>query len=114
MTADVTIVIAEADNAIAVPIAALSGTSGNYAVQVMGSDGTVQSRSVQVGLITSSLAQITSGVSAGETVVTGTASDRTSTSSSSQSNNGFNQLGGGAFQPPAGGFPNGFPGGATR
>ena len=114
MTADVTIVIAQADNAIAVPIAALSGTYGNYAVQVMGSDGTVQSRPVQVGLITSSLAQITSGVNAGETVVTGTASDRTSTSSSSQSNNGFNQLGGGAFQPPAGGFPNGFPGGATR
>ena len=65
MTADVTIVIAQADNAIAVPVAALTGTSGNYTVQVMGSDGTVQSRPVQVGLITSSLAQITSGVNAG-------------------------------------------------
>ena len=61
MTADVTIVIAQATDAIAVPVAALSGTSGNYTVQVMGSDGTVQSRPVQVGLITSSLAQITSG-----------------------------------------------------
>ena len=113
MTADVTIVIAQADNAIAVPIAALSGTSGNYSVQVMGSDGTVQSRPVQVGLITSTLAQITSGVNAGETVVTGTASDRTSTSSSSQNNGGFGQLGGGGFQVPVGGFPGGFPGGGT-
>jgi membrane fusion protein, macrolide-specific efflux system len=112
MTADVTIVIAQADNAVAVPIAALSGTSGNYTVQVMGSDGTPQSRPVQVGLITSSLAQITSGITAGETVVTGTTADRTSTSA--QNNGGFGQFGGGGFQPPAGGFPNGFPGGGTN
>jgi macrolide-specific efflux system membrane fusion protein len=111
MSAEVTIVTAEADNAIAVPAIALTGTSGNYAVRVLNSDGTVSSRSVEVGLIASDYAQITSGITAGETVVTGSSADRTTTSTTSNGggrNAGFGGLnGGGGFQPPAGGFPGG-------
>ncbi len=111
MSAEITIVTAQADNAIAVPAIALSGTSGNYTVRVMGTDGAVQSRAVEVGLIASDYAQITNGIAAGEAVVTGSSADRTTTSTSSGSsgrNGGFGGLnGGGGFQPPAGGFPGG-------
>ncbi|MFN8631221.1 MAG: hypothetical protein U0838_13160 [Chloroflexota bacterium] len=116
MSAEITIVIASAQNAVAVPVAALSGTSGSYTVRVLNSDGTVESRTVQVGLITSDLAQITSGIASGETVVTGTSADKTSTSSSSSSSNsrdngfgGMNGISGagGQPQPPQGGFPGG-------
>jgi macrolide-specific efflux system membrane fusion protein len=79
MTADITITTASATNVLTVPAAALLGTTGNYSVRVLGSDGTAQVRPVDVGLVTSSLAEITSGLNQGEAVVTGTASDRTQT-----------------------------------
>jgi len=112
MSAEITIVIAQADNAVSVPAIALSGTTGSYTVRVLNADGTVESRPVQVGLVTSDLAQITSGVNDGETVVTGTSADRTTTSSSAtnRGSGGFGGIGGtGGFQPPAGGFPGGQP-----
>ena len=108
MSAEITIVIAEADDALAVPAIALSGTAGSYTVRVLNSDGTVEARSVDVGLIASDYAQITGGLAEGEAVVTGSSADRTSTSSSTTTNDrgGFRGLdGGGGFQPPAGGFP---------
>ncbi len=58
--------------------------------------------------MTSELAEITDGVAAGETVVTGTSADRTSTSSSSSGSTRGQDFGGlsgaGGFQggPPAG------------
>jgi len=108
MSAEITIVIAEAADALAVPAIALSGTAGSYTVRVLNSDGTVEARSVDVGLIASDYAQITGGLAEGEAVVTGSSADRTSTSSSTTTNDrgGFRGLdGGGGFQPPAGGFP---------
>ena len=109
MSAEITIVIAEATDALAVPAIALSGTSGNYTVRVLNSDGTVEARSVDVGLIASDYAQITGGLAEGEAIVTGSSADRTSTSSSTSTTSGrggFRGLdGGGGFQPPAGGFP---------
>ncbi len=107
MSADLTIVIAQANDAIAVPAIALSGTSGSYTVRVLAADGTVETRPVDVGLVTSDLAQITSGITAGETVVTGIATDRTSTASSSGSNSGGFPGGAGGFPGGAGGFPGG-------
>ena len=83
MSADVTIVVAQAADAVAVPATALSGTSGAYTVRVLGTDGTVETRSVGVGLITSDLVQVTSGLASGETVVTGTSADQATTASSS-------------------------------
>ena len=46
MSAEITIVLAEADNALAVPAIALSGTEGSYTVRVMNADGNVEPRSV--------------------------------------------------------------------
>ncbi len=109
MSAEITIVIAEATDALAVPAIALSGTSGNYTVRVLNGDGTVEARSVDVGLIASDYAQITGGLAEGEAIVTGSSADRTSTSSSTSTTSGrggFRGLdGGGGFQPPADGFP---------
>jgi multidrug efflux pump subunit AcrA (membrane-fusion protein) len=107
MSAEITNVIAEADGALAVPAIALSGTSGSYTVRVLNGDGSVEARSVDVGLIASDYAQVTGGLSEGEAVVTGSSADRTSTSNSTTTTGReFRGLdGGGGFQPPAGGFP---------
>jgi multidrug efflux pump subunit AcrA (membrane-fusion protein) len=85
MSAEVVVVTAQADNAVAIPSIALSGTSGNYTARVLLDDGTVEVRDVLVGLVTSELAQITSGIEIGETVVTGTSADR---ATSAESTNG--------------------------
>jgi multidrug efflux pump subunit AcrA (membrane-fusion protein) len=101
MSCTVTVTTASVENAVRVPATALTGSaSAGYTVQVMDSDGTVSTRSVEVGLVTTSYAQITSGIQAGETVVTGTVSDRTGSSSSR--NGGVNLgglTGGGGFVP---------------
>ena len=91
MSADITIVAASATNVLAIPSRALSGTADAYTVRVVGADGSVSVRDVQVGLVTSSLAEIKSGLQAGERVVTGTSSSQNTT----------NTVGGGAF--PGGG-----------
>lgn len=79
MSADVTITTASATNVLTVPAAALEGTSGDYRVRTLGADGTPVATPVQVGLVTNTLAEITSGLTEGTAVVTGTASDRQST-----------------------------------
>ena len=76
MSADITIVAASATNVLAIPSRALTGNAGRYTVRVVAADGSVATRSVEVGLVTSSLAEIKSGLQAGEMVVTGTASDQ--------------------------------------
>lgn len=76
MTADVTIVTATATNVLTVPSAALRGTAGDYRVQVVGTDGTLAVRTVTAGLVTSTTAEIQSGLAAGDVVVTGTASSQ--------------------------------------
>jgi len=57
------------DNAIIVPISALEGRIGRYAVQVRNADGDIEPRSVEVGMRTTTAAEIISGLSAGEIVV---------------------------------------------
>lgn len=94
MSADITIVAASAANVLAVPSRALSGSAGSYTVRVVAADGTVATRQVEVGLVTSSLAEIKSGLQAGEVVVTGT---------SSTQNGGTVVNGGGAFPGNGGG-----------
>ena len=95
MSADVSIVAASATNVLAIPSRALSGSAGSYTVRVVAADGTVSVRNVEVGLVTSSLAEIKSGLQAGEMVVTGTSSTQNSTTT-------VGGTGGGAF--PGGGF----------
>ena len=87
MTADITIVTASANNVLTIPSAALRGTTGNYAVQVLGADGKPTITPVTVGLVTNTTAEIKSGLQQGDLVVTGTASDRIA--SSTTNNNGF-------------------------
>ena len=100
MSADVAITTAQALNVLAVPATALGGAGGNYTVQVLDGTGQVSVRQVEVGLVTSSLAEIKSGLAQGEQVVVGT------TSALNASNGGFifPGGGGGARQlPPDGG-----------
>lgn len=75
MSAEVTITIASATDVLTVPSAALDGTEGDYSVMTLGADGTPVRTAVEVGLVTNTLAEITSGLSEGTAVVTGTASD---------------------------------------
>jgi len=98
MTANVTITTASASGVLAVPAAAIRGTSGNYSVLVLTAAGTTESRPVTVGLMTSSLVEIKSGLNAGDVVVTGTSSQqRSGTTTTTPGGGGFvvNDGGGG-------------------
>ena len=75
MSADVTVTIASATDVLTVPSSALQGSDGDYVVMTLGADGTPQRLPVEVGLLTSTTAEITSGLTEGTAVVTGTASD---------------------------------------
>jgi multidrug efflux pump subunit AcrA (membrane-fusion protein) len=98
MSADIEVTIAEASNVLSVPATALSGSVGNYSVRVLGADGVATSQSVQVGLVTSSLAEITAGLTEGQAVVTGVNTARTGTATTTTG--GF---GGGGLGLPVGG-----------
>ncbi len=101
MSADVTITIASATNVLTVPAAALRGTTGDYTVLVLGADGQPTPQAVQVGLVTNTSAEITSGLTEGQAVVTGTSAARTGTTVTG----GF---GGGVAIPGGGGFGGNF------
>jgi macrolide-specific efflux system membrane fusion protein len=102
MSATVTVTTASVDNVLRVPATALTGSaSSGYSVLVVDADGSAETRSVDIGLVTTSYAQISSGVSEGEMVVVGTTSSRTTNSGSGGVNlNGL--TGGGGFN--GGGF----------
>jgi macrolide-specific efflux system membrane fusion protein len=100
MSADVTIVTASATGVLTIPSRALSGSGGSYAVRVLGADGSVQARPVTVGLVTDSLAEIKSGLAAGDAVVTGTSSTQSlGSGGGGGGRGGFN----GGFGGPGGG-----------
>jgi len=106
MSADVTITIASATNVLTVPAAALRGEASNYSVRTLGPDGTPVNTPVQVGLVTDSLAEITSGLDEGTAVVTGTATELLQTTGTT-----------GGFGAPGGvvvGGGGAFPGGGNR
>jgi RND family efflux transporter MFP subunit len=104
MSADISIITASATNVLSIPSEALRGTTGNYSVLVVGADGTPATTPVTVGLITSSAAEIKSGLTAGEVVVTGTASQLASSGSSSNGGGGGRFVGGGIGIPGGGAF----------
>ena len=97
MSADIEVTIAQKTGVLSVPATALNGSSGNYTVMVMGADGVPTAQAVEVGLVTSSLAEITSGLTEGETVVTGINATRTGTATTGGG------LGGGGLGFPVGG-----------
>jgi len=73
MTADVDITTAAEIGVLSVPASAIGGASGAYTVQVYDGPGAVQAVPVEVGLMTTTLAEIKAGITAGTTVVTGIA-----------------------------------------
>ena len=113
MTAQVTIVLDDAEGVLTLPASALGskGPDGKYAVQVLAADGTVERRMVEVGLNNNVTAEIKSGLSEGDRVVvskssSATASTEATTSSGSSSRSGSSTrslLSGGG--PGAGGPP---------
>ncbi len=100
MSAKASVIIAQATGVLVVPAIALDGSALGYSVLVIGPDGTAQSRDVTVGLVTSTQAEIQSGLQPGETVVIGTTAAQTTTTT-----------GGGGLGIPGGGFPRGGGGG---
>ncbi len=109
MSASVAVITAQAANVIAVPAIALQGSAGSYGVLVIGANGSAQEVPVQVGLVTTSLAEIQSGIAEGETVATGTVSARTSTGTTTGGGVAIPGLGGGGGG--GGGFGRGGGGG---
>ena len=107
MSASVAITTASATGVIAVPAIALVGSSGNYGVRTLDSAGQAQAVAVQVGLVTSSLAEIQSGLTEGETVIVGSSTARQGTTTTT---GGFGGIGGGI---PVGGGGTRFVNGGT-
>ena len=101
MSAEVTITTAKATGVLTVPSSALQGTDGDYAVMTLGADGTPQRVPVDVGLVTSTTAEIKSGLAEGTAVVTGTASDLIGT----VDNGDGGRFGSGGVAIPGGGGP---------
>jgi multidrug resistance efflux pump len=101
MSATVTVTTASVDNVLRVPATALQGSaSAGYDVLVMNGSSTTAT-AVTVGLVTTSYAEIQSGLTAGQTVVTGTTTSKSGTTTTSNSNLNINSLtGGGAAGGP--------------
>jgi multidrug efflux pump subunit AcrA (membrane-fusion protein) len=98
MSADVSITVAQATNVLVVPTAAISGSNGTYVARVLAADNSVTATPVQVGLVTTSGTEVTSGLSEGQTVVTGTVSQTTTGGTTTNNNRGLGGgLGGGGF-----------------
>ncbi|MGO4406995.1 efflux RND transporter periplasmic adaptor subunit [Bosea sp. RAF48] len=70
MTAQVTVIVGRAQNVVTVPSTAIRRRGPNASVEVLGDDGKVEQRKVTVGLDNKIVAEITSGLKAGERVVT--------------------------------------------
>ncbi|GHG14901.1 MULTISPECIES: efflux RND transporter periplasmic adaptor subunit [Amycolatopsis] len=105
-SASVVITVAEADNALSVPAAAVQ-TVGSTNLVTVQENGQNVTRQVQVGLRGESTVQITSGLTEGENVVL-TATAATGT------NGGTGRTGGGTGGFPGTGGTGGFPGGGQR
>jgi macrolide-specific efflux system membrane fusion protein len=101
MSATVTVTTAAVDNVLRVPATALQGSAtAGYDVLVMNGSSTT-AIPVTVGLVTSSYAEIQSGLTSGQTVVTGTITTRTGTTTTGGGVNVNSLTGGGGF---SGGF----------
>lgn len=103
MSAEVSIVVDQASGVVTVPNQALTGNS----VQVVGSGGDTETKTVETGLVGDSTTEITSGLDAGDTVVipqTTISTSSDSASSDSESSGLGSAMSGGM---PSGGPPSG-------
>jgi len=99
MSADVSITTAQAANVLVVPTTALVGANGSYGVRMLDASGQLVTQPVSVGLVTNTRAEVQSGLSEGETVVTGVVSTTTTTTTGGGGGGlgGAGGLGGGGF-----------------
>lgn len=74
MYAEVSLPLAESVNAVAVPLQAIGGSEDAPTVFLINSGGRIEERRVQVGIQTSELAEVKSGLAAGDLVVIGSRS----------------------------------------
>lgn len=112
-TVDVDIVYQRIDDAIQVPVQAVSRDSGAATV-VVRNDGGDETRTVETGITSGGLVQITSGLEAGEQVVITLATGVPTNGAGGNGGNGGAGGAGGGFTPPEGFTPGGgggFPGG---
>lgn len=116
MSASCTIILEEADNCIAVPIAAIQTSGSNKYVIVVKNDGTTENVNVETGISNDSYVQIKSGLSGNETIqmlkttsTTSTTSSKKSSSSSSSSSSKSSSSSsfGGSISEMGGEFPGG-------
>ena len=86
MTAEVQIVLGEARGVLTVPAAALGSKTGGdtYSVRVLGSNGQIDSREVEIGLNNKVTVEVKAGLSEGERVVVGGAMSAAASGSSSR------------------------------
>jgi membrane fusion protein, macrolide-specific efflux system len=103
MTANVAVTVAEKDNVVQVPTAAVTGSGRNARVTVL-KNGVSQTVPVVAGLAGDSSTQIVSGLTAGQTYVISTtvarstgAATGTSTTPATRGGGGLGGLGGGGF-----------------
>lgn len=84
MTAEVHIVLGQAKNVLAVPSAALGAVDadGRYTIRVVGADGALSERKVEIGLNNKVMAEVRSGLEEGERIVTGEVAAQTSATGS--------------------------------
>ena len=75
MTAEVHIILGEAKGVLTIPSAALGSRNadGGYEVRVLGRDGTVETRTITIGLDNKITVEVRDGLSEGERVITGQA-----------------------------------------
>ncbi|HEY1762027.1 MAG TPA: HlyD family efflux transporter periplasmic adaptor subunit [Acidimicrobiales bacterium] len=97
MTSEVSVIVQTASNVLELPSAAITTTGSTSTVQVQTSKGVTKSTSVTLGLVGSSFTEITSGVTAGETIVEPQASVSAATTGAATPAAGGGGLGGGHF-----------------
>jgi macrolide-specific efflux system membrane fusion protein len=92
-------------DALVVPSAAVhtNSTTQSHYVEVLASDGSQSQVTVKTGLIVGTQTEILSGLQAGQTVVTGTATSTTSGSSTNASSSTSTSGSSGSARRPAGG-----------
>ncbi len=69
MTANVEIIIAEKEDALIVPVGAISRIQGKYSVSVLKADGGTETRPVEIGISNGVQMEITSGLTENDTIV---------------------------------------------
>src|SRR3989344_5913226 len=102
MAASANIIVETKDNVLLVPTTAVQSQNGQSTVSVM-RNGQIQQVAVETGSSSDTQIEIVSGLSQGDTVVTGTQTPTTGQQQGSQGQSPFSPFGGGGFRGIGGG-----------